>query len=53
MLKRDLIEFINARTGSHWDDIRRRMSKMQLKEKEKINNFIKKEKGEKTEKMEN
>jgi hypothetical protein len=52
MIKRDLIEFINAREGPHWDDVRRRMNKMQLKEKEKINNFIKKDKGEKTERME-
>jgi hypothetical protein len=35
MLKRELKEFIDARTGSQWDDVRKRMSKMQLKGKEK------------------
>jgi len=31
MTKRDLINFIDQRVGSQWDDIRRRMKKMQLK----------------------
>ena len=33
MPKKDLIGFINARVGPHWDDVRKRMSKMQTKEK--------------------
>ena len=42
MRKRDLLEFIKARVGSQWDDVRKRMQKMQLKEKEKINQFLSK-----------
>jgi hypothetical protein len=31
MTKRDLLNFIDQRVGTQWDDIRRRMTKMQLK----------------------
>ena len=42
MRKRDLTQFIDARRGSEWDDIRRKMKKMNLKEKEKINKYFNK-----------
>lgn len=44
MTKRDLNSFIEGRVGPHWDDIRRRMKKMQVKEGEKINQYLKKDK---------
>jgi DNA-binding CsgD family transcriptional regulator len=40
MTKRDLTEFIDARQGPHWDEVRKRIAKMQLKEKDKINNYL-------------
>lgn len=46
MPKKELISFIESRVGSHWDDIRRRMNKMAVKEKEKMTKFLKKEKSE-------
>lgn len=33
MLKRELKEFIDARTGEVWDDVRKKMGRMQLKSK--------------------
>lgn len=44
MSKKDLKSFIDARVGPHWDDIRRRMQKMQIKPRERITNFVKKDK---------
>lgn len=44
MRKKDLTTFIDERVGPNWDDIRRRMKKMNLKEKEKLNQFLKKDK---------
>ena len=44
MRKVDLTTFIDGRIGPHWDDIRRRMKKMQVKEKDKIDNFVIKKK---------
>lgn len=43
MTKRDLNTFIEGRVGPHWDDIRRRMKKMQVKEVEKMSQFLKKD----------
>lgn len=48
MTKRDLTNFIEARVGSQWDDIRKRMKKMQLKDKS-ITPFLKKEDKDKKE----
>lgn len=44
MRKRELSSFIEGRVGPHWDDIRRRMKKMQVKEVEKMTQFLKKDK---------
>ena len=50
MKKRELLSFIEARVGSHWDDIRRRMNKMSgVKENLKLNQFLKKEEKEEKE----
>lgn len=50
MLKRELKEFIDARTGEVWDDVRKKMGRMQLKSKEKISPFLtKKDKENKAE----
>ena len=40
MTKRELVSFIDSREGSHWDDIRRRMRKMKVKEQEKMTQFL-------------
>lgn len=50
MRKKDLTSFIDERVGPHWDDIRRRMKKMQLKDREKLNQFLKKDKEKEPEK---
>ena len=47
--KKDLTAFIEARVGGYWDDIRRKMGKMQVKEREKMSKFLKKEKEEQAE----
>lgn len=44
MTKKDLNAFIDSRIGEHWDLIRQRMKKMQVKEKEKMTRFLKKDK---------
>lgn len=48
MRKVDLTTFIDGRIGPHWDDIRRRMKKMQVKENDKIDNFVIKKKAKQT-----
>jgi hypothetical protein len=47
MTKKELIAFIDSRVGQHWDDIRKRMRKMQVKDKEKLSQFLAKKDKEK------